>query len=80
MTKPHDTIRKIFEILPVEVETSVYKLYNSKASIHCSNHPNREILKRNFITTYHFSMDGRYELRGYGKDQFVLLRKCEKIQ
>jgi hypothetical protein len=51
VSKPRDSINRIFGIMPIQVEESVFKFYDSKASIHDSNHPNKEHLKRDFFTT-----------------------------
>ncbi len=51
VSKPRDTINRIFGIMPIQVEESVFKFYNSKASIHYSNHPNKKNLRRDFFTT-----------------------------
>ncbi len=48
---PDQTIKKIFDKLPIHIEGSVFEFYKSKASIHQSHHPNSDNLKRDFFTT-----------------------------
>jgi hypothetical protein len=35
----------------LEVESSLYRFYNSKAGVHSFGHPNNESLKKGFFTT-----------------------------
>ncbi|MFP4120214.1 MAG: sulfotransferase [Coleofasciculus sp.] len=48
---PRLTIHNIFDILPIKIEQNVFEFYNSKASVHNSNHPNSANLRRDFFTT-----------------------------
>jgi hypothetical protein len=41
----------LFEFIPLNLESSVFEFYNSKAGIHVYGHPNAENLKKDFFTT-----------------------------
>lgn len=51
VTTPRETIEKIFQKLPAEMEDSVFTFYRSKATVHRTGHPNAEALRRDFFTT-----------------------------
>jgi Sulfotransferase family len=48
---PEAAIRSMFDFLPMEIDESVFRFYESAASVHRSRHPNAEMLKRDFFTT-----------------------------
>jgi hypothetical protein len=49
--RPEATIRSMFDFLPMEIDESVFRFYESAASVHRAGHPNAENLKRDFFTT-----------------------------
>lgn len=51
VTNPKDTINNIFMIIPLEVESSLFEFYKSKATVHRSSHPNLEQLSQDFFTS-----------------------------
>jgi len=51
VTKPHETIERLFRKLSVELEDSVFTFYRSKATVHRTGHPNAESLRQSFFTT-----------------------------
>jgi len=48
---PQQTLERVFAVLPVHMEESVFRFYKSKASVHESRHPNAANLKRDFFTS-----------------------------
>lgn len=51
VTEPNDTISRIFQVLPVDLEENVFRFYESVASVHGSHHPNAQALQQNFFTS-----------------------------
>lgn len=51
VSSPRENLERVFTMLPVHLEKSVFEFYQSKASVHESNHPNATNLKRDFFTS-----------------------------
>lgn len=45
---PRRTLKKLFEILPVEMNEQIFDFYRSQSPIHAGHHPNAERLRMNF--------------------------------
>ncbi len=74
VSRPHETINKIFRILPLELEQSIFRFYESKASVHKGGHPNAENLKKNFFT----SSIGRWGNELSSDDIDTIQKSCGK--
>ena len=50
VSDPREEISRLFEKLPLTPEPELFRFYESKATIHTSNHPNSQNLKKDFFT------------------------------
>lgn len=74
VSRPQQTIKKIFDCLPLDVEESVFRFYESKASVHVGGHPNADALSSSFFTT----SIGRWKSELTDKDSRAIERYCSK--
>ena len=74
VSKPAETINRIFEILPLEVEDGLINFQDSDASIYKSSHPNTDKLRKGFFT----SSIGRWEKDLTGQNTETIVRYCRK--
>jgi hypothetical protein len=51
VSEPNDTLSLIFQVLPLEMEESIFRFYESDATVHGSHHPNAQALQQNFFTS-----------------------------
>lgn len=70
VTNPNDSIKSIFEKIPLDMEQNLFDFYKSQASIHQGGHPNIKELQKNFFTT----SIGRWE-KDLSKDTINVVEK-----
>jgi len=82
--QPNDTLSRIFQVLPVDLEENVFRFYESVASVHGSHHPNAQALKQNFFTSSIGCWHSELEKGEWKKIQMLcragMKRQCYKLE
>jgi hypothetical protein len=58
VTTPKTSINHMFNMLPLDIEESVFEFYKSNATVHVAGHPNADQLSQNFFTSSIHSWKG----------------------